>query len=571
MRLFVGLRLILPGLASLLILSGCDEQSADRKVQNDVDRSHQLALGGTEESLSQARQLLESASTNASASPATQANAKALLAQIELEAARAAQRDIDRQMMDVSRLCSDITQLGQQIATTNALIAGYRRYDPQEALASIQQKIADATGGPDRAAWFTHENSQIPTLTVLEQDIARLEGEIAAQEAKLQQLSAQRTQVLTEADTAARDTEGPKNESTLEAFRRASDLRKQAADIATDMENVEAALLPLRKDLGIAQGQEQVINRVVVELQQQGEALQRAWQQIQQQISAQGALARAILQGAAGSASAASVVPAGGSISNKASELAEIVTRLATLRERALKNARDAAENYGQAVSKAMELRQQLAGKIQDTKNQSRPELNSWKTMRDVMDPAVFRLQQSAAQRTLAGILASHAQELHMRIDLRNALTPILQSAGLPLPDQLAANNADQDRKTALTEANAAYEAANGLLENITEGQAQADVKSAASVARMLTLYAWSELNRAGGDEKSAEEHLELARQVRNAAIEANIVLPTLPAGLSPKSSGPTSPSTAPATEALAPATAPDPAAPPADQPAPGN
>lgn len=557
MLLYGKRSLILLSLASSAFVAGCDDQSADRQAQKDVERGHLLALGGTEESLTQSKQLLESASANAAASPAVQANAKSLLAQVELEAARAAQRDIDRQMMDLSRLVSEITQLSQQIATTNALVAGYRTYDPKAALASIEKNIADATGGPDKSAWFTHDDAQIPTLVVLKQDISRLEGEITKRQDQLSQLNTRRAAVLTDADQVSRAAEGPKSDQALAAYKQASDLRKQAAYLATEIENVDAALLPLSKDLGVAQGQEQVISALIVELRQQGDALQRGWQQIQEQIGAQSALARAILQGAAGSASAATVVPAGGSIGTKAAQLADIVARLSTLREAALNDARNAAAHYDQAVAKAEDLRRELSTRIEDPRNRSRPEQNSWKTMRDVMHPSVFRLHAAAAQRTLASILATHAQELHARIELRNALMPILEAAGLPMPDQLQAANLERDREQALIAANGAYEAANGLLENITDGQAQADVQNAAYVARALTLYAWSELNRDGGDSKAADEHLELARQVRNAAVERNISLPAMPRRLGPLPKSAPAPEEAPATAPGEPAPAP--------------
>ena len=74
-------------------------------------------------------------------------------------------------------------------------------------------------------------------------------------------------------------------------------------------------------------------------------------------------------------------------------------------------------------------------------------------------------------------------------------------------------------------------------------------MQNAAYAARVLTLYAWSQLNQEAGDEKAATEHLELARQVRNAATDRGIALPAMPAGLGapPKPAGAEPPATAPA------------------------
>ena len=81
---------------SVLGVAGCDEGAGEKRVREQVDKSHRLALSGTTESLEEARQILETVSSDTSASVATQANAKSLLAQVELEAARAAQRMMSR-------------------------------------------------------------------------------------------------------------------------------------------------------------------------------------------------------------------------------------------------------------------------------------------------------------------------------------------------------------------------------------------------------------------------------------------------------------------------------------------
>ena len=59
------------------------------------------------------------------------------------------------------------------------LIDGYRKGDPKTARAALDQKIAEAQGGPDKPAWFTFDKSQIPTLAASTQNISKLQGEIA--------------------------------------------------------------------------------------------------------------------------------------------------------------------------------------------------------------------------------------------------------------------------------------------------------------------------------------------------------------------------------------------------------
>jgi hypothetical protein len=285
---------------------------------------------------------------------------------------------------------------------------------------------------------------------------------------------------------------------------------------------------------------------------------------IQQQMGAQNALGRAILQGAgtSGGGGSSPVAP-GGAIADKAAELNKALADLKQSREQAMENARNADEHYGQAVTLAEQLRQDLETKLRDPKNSSRPEQNSWKAIRDVMHPATFRLHQAAAKRTLAAILGTEAMELTMRMDLRNLLQPILEAAGLTVPDELQAPNVEREREQRLTDANAAYKEADELLQNITEGQATQDVQNASYVARILTLYGWSQLNRQSGDTQGAQERLELAQQVKSTAVERQIALPALPEGLggaAPATAAATAPATAPADASAEPA-------PPGDQP----
>ena len=546
----------LVGVSAALI--GCDDtRSADRRVQNDLNRGIELAQQGTEQSIKQAQQVLETAASDSAASPATRANAKALLAQTELENARNAQREADRLQIELARLVWQADELGLQIGTTNALVAGYRKYDPQEARANIEKAIADATGGPEKPAWFTHENTTLPTLAAVRQVISRLEGEIAQHNDKIKELTTQRDRALADSEQQSRIAQSGRRGEHLDAFRQASELRKRAADLTTAINVEQAALIPLQRDLATAQAQQSVLEEVIAQLQAQGAALENGWKTVQQQIGAQATIASSILQGNGESSPvAASGSTTAGSIASKGAEIERLVAQLKTLRDQAMNDARNASTHYDEATKAANDLRSQLQAKINEL-GPERAESKAWSRLISILSPSIFQLQQSAAQRTLASLYASRAVEYGLRITLRNSLAPALQAAGLAMPPSLQATNLEADREQAIKDASEAYAEANRLLENVAEGQRDETLTNAAQVARILTLYNWSMLERQANDARSADDHLQLAIQFRNAALDQNISLPNLPAGLGPRPNS-AEPTTAPAAEGeTAPATEP--------------
>jgi predicted nucleic acid-binding Zn-ribbon protein len=555
---------------------GCDSdvRRADRQVQTDLHKSIELTQEGKEQSAKQAQQLLESAAANASISPATKANAKALLAQTELENARTAQRKVDRLQIELARLSWETTQLGNQIGMTNAFVAGYQKYDPKDAKATIEKNIADATGGPDKPAWFQHEKTTLPTLAAVRQETARLEGEISKHQDKIKALGTDRDRANTEAEQASQQAQAGKRGETLDAFRRASELRKQASDLATQIESEQAALVPLQHDLSVAQAEQAVLEEVIAQLQAQRAALDNGWQIVQQQIASQSSLAKGILAGEGGGSTAQANATVGGSIATKAAEIEKLVAELKSTRDQAISDAQNAADHYKQAADAAREMASELQKRLSEL-GPDRAEAKIWEQLRNAVSPPAFQLQQSAAQRTLASLFASRAAECDLRITLRNSLTPVLQSAGLAVPPSVQAADLEREREKALKDASEAYSKANDALENVVEGQRDESLRNAAEVARILTLYGWSMLEKQANDPK-ADEHLQLAIQYRKAAAEQNMPLPALPSGLGEpagKAAATTTAAaegatTAPASDTTATAPAETPATAPAEAPA---
>jgi hypothetical protein len=173
----------------------------------------------------------------------------------------------------------------------------------------------------------------------------------------------------------------------------------------------------------------------------------------------------------------------------------------------------------------------------------------------------------------VGGVIADRFPKRDLLLWTQGAL--MLQSAGLAVPSSVQAADLEREREKALKDASEAYSKANDALENVVEGQRDESLRNAAEVARILTLYGWSMLEKQANDPK-ADEHLQLAIQYRKAAAEQNMPLPALPSGLGEpagKAAATTTAAaegatTAPASDTTATAPAETPATAPAEAPA---
>src|SRR5207247_4777043 len=153
-----------------------------------------------EDGASEAIRILQGAAGQNDASDVVTAQTKAALGEAQYSAAIDALRHVDANEVQGARMTLDIGALARQLAIGGTLIDGYRKGDPKTARAALDQKIAEAQGGPDKPAWFTLDKTQIPTLAATTQNISKLQGEIAQKQAQIKQLDDQRTALIKQAD-----------------------------------------------------------------------------------------------------------------------------------------------------------------------------------------------------------------------------------------------------------------------------------------------------------------------------------------------------------------------------------
>jgi len=161
----------------------------------------------------------------------------------------------------------------------------------------------------------------VPTLTQVTQDIAQIQGKIASIQDQIKTLQGQQLAAQQQAERSARQAEASQGRTSLDQFATASKLRKNAADIATQIDVLQSKLPPLQTDLAIAQGRQKFISAAVAQVNTLGQKFDDNWKAIDAEAARQQKLATAIYQGPGG---AETTKTAARSISTCANQLATV-------------------------------------------------------------------------------------------------------------------------------------------------------------------------------------------------------------------------------------------------------
>ena len=557
-----------------LWLAGCDTPAnqEDHKVQAQVADAQNALARGDDAGLAAATKMLEQAAANADATPLTRSYAKSSLGQIEQDTASQTMRQIDQDDASLHQLIWEISQLAQQVDQSRAVAASYDKYDPKPAQDALAAKIAAAQGGPNDLVWFKQDNSSAPSLAAVTQTISQLQSQLAKQSDDLKALKDQRTQVLDEADQADKSSEISKGQQSVDDFKRAADLRKQAGDLTVQIEKNQAQTIPIQKDLEVAQGQQVVLQELIKEFQDQGKSLDAGWKSVQDAVASQAVLQKQIVAGgpetapapapaaaapagtpdagapAAGVPAATSILPptAGQSINDKADALGKLIEQISHERSDALANLNNAIQHYRDAATAGQEYFAILDPKIKDPANAQRPEIDAWKNLQAVANPAVYRMQEALARRQLAELYLSQVDNDDRLTQLQDEVGKILGAVNIHIPSALSDAGLDQDKKSAADSAAAAYKDADDEIDSLTHSAAPDPLPKLARVQHVLILLGELQLALATGDSSTAHDKLTQAITERDDALRDGLQLPPLPSEILPPP--PPAPTPAPAT-----------------------
>jgi hypothetical protein len=518
-------------------LIGCeDDRAADKKVRATIAEARMEAAAGTPEASRKAIQLLSTAASTEGASDGMLAIAKAAHAQAELEQANRLIIDIERKEIELRRVAFEILQLAVQIRASGSSASGYRQFNPNPAREQIAAKIAEAQGGAGKAAWFTHGDSTIPTLSAVKQDISRLEGEISQLQEQIKNVTAQRTALIDDAEKAAAESEQRKGREAVDIFKKASDLRKQASEKSIELDGLNGKLARLERDLAVSKGQETNLNDVIAQLQAQSAALDAAWKEIDTHIARQKQLATEILGTASGGApsEADPLTRTSKPIADKAVELDALVKEIAKLREETAPVLDGAIKHFADAYNKATACANMYQGLLIDPKNQNRPERSAWEAAKEVIAPLQYKFQQAGAQRVLGTFYASQVNSVSNLISLRNTVNEAFKLAELKVPPAIDDAELPKKLQTATDLADSAYKESEEILTNIIDGQATESLRHNARLSRAITFVERSLIERMMNKTAEADAHVTAAKADRDAAAEAGLQIPAMPPELGP-------------------------------------
>ncbi len=186
-------------------IGGCDVSSPDNQAREKMNEGRVAAATGDEAGRTRAQSLLTAAANVSDASSASVAQAKAVLGQVQYEAGLEMLRDADRKELEASKIALQIAALGSQLGNSATLVQGYQKLDPIEAKAEIQKKIEEVQGGPSQAKWISDAN--IASLSAADQEVSRVQGEIANRENQIKDLGTRRDALLADADKSLKASE----------------------------------------------------------------------------------------------------------------------------------------------------------------------------------------------------------------------------------------------------------------------------------------------------------------------------------------------------------------------------
>ena len=191
-------RLAMLGLAAAL-LQGCDAGSSpDAQARAKMNEGRVAAATGDDAGRSKAKADLTQAASIPDVSSATSSQAHAVLGQVQYDAGLEMLRDADRKELAASRIALQIAALGAQLGNSATLVQGYQKLDPKPAKDAIDQKIVEIKGGPDKLTWVASDVLKLSTisLSAAQQEVSRIQGEIAKRQTQVKDLDGQRIAAL---------------------------------------------------------------------------------------------------------------------------------------------------------------------------------------------------------------------------------------------------------------------------------------------------------------------------------------------------------------------------------------
>lgn len=543
------------------LLAGCERaaEQADRMLDQQFQEAR--GEGGTDIAK------LQQASEAAALTDAGRAYAKQVLAQAELEAARARLRAVDAREVQIARLLGEINTLATRIAANNRAIDAYRQFLDQAAKRSkdaLQAAAAGVQGAGDQKAWPAggQVEGQQPTLAAVTAELERVGGEIAKLEEQQKQLQEQRAAAEQQAAELFRKADTLRGQQAVKVFTEASAQQKAATDLAIQIAAIDAQLQPLGKQQDLAKMQQERLTATAGDFQKLIQQTDANAKQIDELIAARGELTKAMVSGpepaappprggaaaaeaegndAAAAEAAAALAPTRTTLAGKAAELGRLVGEAEAARQEAVGHLTSAIAN----LTKAKDLVTGLQNRARERAGQPAPDQSAWQSLVESYDPSHVQLQLANAHELLASTYRDAASSLAARQQTGEYVQTVLKAADVPVPQGLDANLAgawQEARKQALEH----YEQA---ITAFAELKDRGESGARAAAGHVAALHARSLLHLGGPQPDDAAAKKDLAEAQRAVKESQGVQFPLtllVSIGMGPSI---TEPTTAPTTQ----------------------
>lgn len=464
---------------------------------------------------------IEDAAAQKGASPAIRATVNSRLS------ARRYDEGVDSQavalaaLLDTQRLSWQANRFATMAEQNLDSARDLSRYDPAASLIKADQVIGEIRGASDKLTRNV-QGIELATLTKLDADIEKFNADIAAADKEVADLTTAQQQLTAQADQLEAQSKDATGQKSVDLFRQASGIRKQAADTAVKLEQAQARLVPLHQDLATAQEQKEILTVSVGQVDLLKGQISEGWNNVSKQAVTRTAIAQALV-GKTPELRRLNLVQTVKELENVGRGAEEPLAKA----QAAFKGAQDSAH---EAAAAAAQAHKQAADRMSVARGT--PTEVSLRSLQNTFSPGAYKLNELLAQYALGRSQGDQAAMLKLR---EAALLQFAATAGrvaYNVPADLKADPVVSASKEASDRALETLKKTDEALRDTepmlsTTGQA----KPTASVARMMTLLAAADVASGAGDKETAAQYTKEAKDVRD-AVPVDTKLPELPSPL---------------------------------------
>ncbi|MGA2232842.1 MAG: hypothetical protein ABSH22_18230, partial [Tepidisphaeraceae bacterium] len=284
--------------------------------------------------------------------------------------------------------------------------------------------------------------------------LSGLDAQISAVQAKLQDnrtqaaaLTAQRTSVLEQSDQLQQKSLSDQGQTSVDDVKQAAGLRRQAAELAVQVDKLDATAAQLQSDLRTSQGQRAGVQQAIDTYNHEIADLDLAWQSVKQDIESQKAAITMLAGSAGASTPAPSSTPAAGdqtnvpaplpqptTIADQCAELNTLIGQSRDLRDKAADQLKRAITAFNSAAKAGDDIRRSLADRLSSDRT-APTESDSLQQLIEATSGSTSRLAAAQAERALA---LNYSSETLISIQAKQALDAAQAALGDSAPKTIA-------------------------------------------------------------------------------------------------------------------------------------